>query len=70
MDCISLQISWRTWFLHFATDKVDFVEDTPGATNTLHGTIMVAYQQCEAGDVSSCLTMSCDDTALNISEYL
>ena len=31
---------------------------------------MVAYQKCDDGDVSSCLTMSCDDTALDITESL
>ena len=50
--CISIPISWKTWFHHFATDNVHFVEDTSGGRNTLHGTVMVAYQKCDGGDVS------------------
>ena len=56
--------------VHFAIDNVDFLEDTPDGGNTLHGTVMVTYQKCDDGDVSSCLTMSRGDNELYIPESL
>ena len=43
-------------FIHFAVDNMNFQEDTPDGRNTLHGTVTVAYQTIEDGDVSEKLT--------------
>ena len=54
--------------VHFAIDNVAFLDDTPDGRNTLHGTVMVAYQKFYDGDVIRCLSISCNDTALDIPE--
>ena len=44
-------------YIVFAVDNVDFAEDTPGGTNTFHGTAMAIYQRQEPGDVQPELTV-------------
>ena len=53
-------------FIHFAVDNIDFQEDTPDGRNTLHGTVIVAYQTIEDGDVSEKLTLLSDDEDISI----
>ena len=44
-------------FTHFATDNLDFQENTPDGKRTLHGTVLVAYQSAKVGDIVSCLQL-------------
>ena len=53
-------------FVHFAIYIIDFLEYISDGRKTLHGTVMAAYQKCDDDDVTSCLKMSRNDTALDI----
>ena len=60
-------------FTHFAADNLDFQEDTPDGKRTLHGTVLVAYQLAEDGDVKdnmkfddSCQTFSIPECPYNL----
>ena len=53
-------------FIHFAVDNIDFQEDTPDGPNTLYGTVIVAYQTIEDGDVSDKVVLLSDDEDINI----
>lgn len=39
-------------FMYCAVDNIDFLEDTPDGKGTLHGTVMVCYQECLSEDQS------------------
>ncbi|KAJ8870049.1 hypothetical protein PR048_029060 [Dryococelus australis] len=57
-------------FVHFAVDNIDLIEDTPDGRNTLHGTVIVAYQLIEEGDVSENRSISTSNDMLDISETI
>ena len=45
-------------FVFCAADNIDFLEDTPYGKGTLHGTVMVVYQEMENTDVSTAIKIS------------
>lgn len=55
-------------FTHFATDNLDFQENTPDGKRTLHGTVLVAYQSAEIGDILSSLELADGDEKFCIPE--
>ena len=45
-------------FVYCAADNIDFLEDTPYGKGTLHGTVMVVYQEKEDTDASTAVKIS------------
>ena len=56
--------------LFFAADNIDFSEDTHDGKNTLHATVMVAFQQEEGGLLNtSTLTISTKASSRSLKGY-
>ena len=53
-------------FVHFALDNIDFQEDAHDGRNTLHGTVMDAYQRHVQWDLREVLTLESSNASLQI----
>ena len=58
-------------FTHFATDNLDFNEDTPDGKRNLHATVLVAYQSLDSSfDTVKDLTMNDNCESVHIPENI